>query len=250
MGTLVGSKSWFVSDLDPAPHRRSGQMSPVQRRRVNQRPRRSRRGGYVASTRRVFRRLRDVTSAGATVTVIGDGPKAYDRALRDRCLERAIIPEGYPNPARGPKGSARSDAARRRDERLFPVDLLHKILRHSLAHQRRQTIAFGRRLNAVMGQMFLTAVWRHFVQRAREIVGTLAARGWSGSVRRRTRGKADRVKTAVNQQFRGREVNEASRCGHDPRRRSPGVQPFKLLCRPGGVIQWLGGPDPGRSRRP
>ncbi|OLE65224.1 MAG: hypothetical protein AUG03_05765 [Acidobacteria bacterium 13_1_20CM_2_68_14] len=51
---------------------------------------------------------------------------------------------------------------------MFPVDLLHKILRHTLAHQRRETIAFGRRLNAVMERLFLAAVWRNFVKRRSE----------------------------------------------------------------------------------
>jgi transposase-like protein len=168
VGTLVGSKSWFVYDLDPAPHGRTGRMSPVQRRRVGRRPWRQNRGSYVGSARRVFQRLRDVTLPGTILTVIGDGHKAYDRARSDPTLERLIALESYPNVPRGPKGSPRSDAARLRDKHLFPVDLLHKILRHSLAHQRRETIAFGRRLNAVMEQMFLTAAWRNFVKKRRE----------------------------------------------------------------------------------
>ncbi|HET8948531.1 MAG TPA: hypothetical protein VFQ07_16240 [Candidatus Polarisedimenticolia bacterium] len=168
VGTLVGSKSWFVYDLDPAPHGRSGKINPVQRRRLELRARRRTRGGYVGSTRRVFKRLRDLTLPGTTVTVIGDGHKAYDRAGRDHSLRGRIRLESYPNVPRGPKGSTRSEAARLRDRHLFPVDLLHKILRHSLAHQRRETIAFGRRLNAVMEQMFLTAVWRNFVKKRTE----------------------------------------------------------------------------------
>jgi hypothetical protein len=170
VGTLVGSKSWFVYDLDPAPHGRTGHISTAQRRRLELRPRRQRHGGYFGSSRRVFERLRDVTLPGTTITVIGDGHKAYDRAVRDPELDRKLILESHPNPERGPKGSPRSEAARIRDERMFPVDLLHKILRHSLAHQRRETIAFGRRLNAVMEQMFLTAVWRNFVKKRSERV--------------------------------------------------------------------------------
>src|SRR5436190_23691032 len=179
VGTLVGSKSWFVYDLDPAPHGRTGHISPAQRHRLELRPRRQRYGGYVGSSRRIFERLRDVTLPGATITVIGDGHKAYDRAVRASKLDRKIILESHPNPERGPKGAPRSEAARIRDERMFPVDLLHKILRHSLAHQRRETIAFGRRLNAVMEQMFLTAVWRNFVKKRSERVsrsGTPAMR--------------------------------------------------------------------------
>jgi hypothetical protein len=170
VGTVVGSKSWFVYDLDPAPHGRTGHISPAQRHRLELRPRRQRYGGYVGSSRRIFERLRDVMLPGATITVFGDGHKAYDRAVRGPSLGRAIVLERYPNPERGPKGSPRSEAARIRDERMFPVDLLHKILRHSLAHQRRETIAFGRRLNAVMEQMFLTAVWRNFVKKRSERV--------------------------------------------------------------------------------
>ena len=42
------------------------------------------------------------------------------------CPERLRL-ERYPNPPRGPKGSPRSEAARLRDAKLFPADLLHKI---------------------------------------------------------------------------------------------------------------------------
>jgi hypothetical protein len=74
----------------------------------------------------------------------------------------------HPNPPRGPKGSPRSPEARRRDAAMFPSDLLHLVLRHSLAHHRRETIAFGRRLNAVMERMFLAQAWRNFVKRVSE----------------------------------------------------------------------------------
>ncbi len=55
-----------------------------------------------------------------------------------------------------------------RDEELFPVDLLHKILRHTLAELHRETIAFARRLNASMERMFVTAVWRNLVKKRAE----------------------------------------------------------------------------------
>ena len=47
---------------------------------------------------------------------------------------------------------------------MFPVDLLHGLLRHSLAAHKRETIAFGRRLNAIIERMFLVAIWRNFVK--------------------------------------------------------------------------------------
>jgi hypothetical protein len=51
---------------------------------------------------------------------------------------------------------------------MFPVDLLHGLLRHSLAHHRRETIAFGRRINALLERLFLAAVWRNFVKKRSE----------------------------------------------------------------------------------
>jgi hypothetical protein len=168
VGTVVGSRSWYVYDLDPAPHRRTGRVSDAQGLRLIERPWRASRGGYLGSTKRLFHRLRTLARSGSTATIIGDGHAAYDRALQDRSLAGTMRLERYPNPPRGPKGSLRNAAARLRDERLFPVDLLHKILRHSLAHQRRETIAFGRRLNAILERMFLAAVWRNFVKKRSE----------------------------------------------------------------------------------
>jgi len=54
---------------------------------------------------------------------------------------------------------------------MFPVDLLHKILRHTLAQERRETIAINRRLNAAMERLVLTAIWRNFVKRRSERKG-------------------------------------------------------------------------------
>jgi hypothetical protein len=168
VATLVGSRSWFVYDLDPAPHKRSGKVSTMQRVRLAERPRRRAHGGYLGSARRVLDRMLAAAPPGRTIRLRGDGHEAYDRAVREHPSGRRVSLERYPNPPRGPKGSARSPAARLRDSRLFAVDLLHKILRHSLAHHRRETIAFGRRLNALMERLFLAAVWRNFVQRRSE----------------------------------------------------------------------------------
>jgi transposase-like protein len=48
----VGSRSWFVYGLDPAPHGRGGQRSESQARRLRSRPRRATRGRFVGSTDR------------------------------------------------------------------------------------------------------------------------------------------------------------------------------------------------------
>ncbi len=51
-----------------------------------------------------------------------------------------------------------------RDRALFPADTLHGLLRHSLAAHRRETIAFGRRINAIVERLFLAVVWRNFIK--------------------------------------------------------------------------------------
>jgi hypothetical protein len=47
---------------------------------------------------------------------------------------------------------------------MFASDMLHALMRHTLAHHRRETIAFGRRLNALMERLALMAVWRNLVK--------------------------------------------------------------------------------------
>src|SRR5262249_34370258 len=150
--------------LDPAPHRRTGRITEAQAERLADRPRRRTHGGYLGSSRRVIERILAIARSGTRLCLRGDGHAAYDRAAAEPEAAQRIPLERYPNPPRGPKGSKRSPEARLRDARLFPVDLLHKIVRHSMAHNRRETIAFARRLNAMMEQFFVLAVWRNFVK--------------------------------------------------------------------------------------
>jgi len=51
-----------------------------------------------------------------------------------------------------------------RDRAMFPVDRLHARVRHPVAHHRRETLAFGRRPNALMERLFLTSIRRNFVK--------------------------------------------------------------------------------------
>jgi hypothetical protein len=168
IATPVGAKSWFVYGLDPAPHGRTGPRSAYQQRRLEARPRRAARGGYTGSTRRTLDALLPLGKSGRRLLIRGDGHPAYDRVVARHKDAARLALERYPNPPRGPKGSRRSRTACVRDQAMFPVDLLHKILRHTLAHQRRETIAFGRRLNAVLERLFLAAVWRNFIKRRSE----------------------------------------------------------------------------------
>lgn len=164
VATPVGRESWFVYGLDPAPHARTGRRSVEQEQRRAQRPPRPRRGGYEGSSARIVRLLLSLCPSGGKLDVAGDGHPAYDRAAQLPAHAGRVRLQRFPNPRRGPKGSARSPQARARDQAMFPVDALHGLIRHSAAHHRRETIAFGRRLNALMERLFLTVVWKNFVK--------------------------------------------------------------------------------------
>jgi len=166
IATPVGQKSWFSYGLDPAPHRQGGKRSA--RKRALQRPLPPKEpGSVVRSTERVFDLLRSLSSE--TVDVITDDHPAYANADRSASGPGSIRRRIYPNPDRGP-GSDKA-VARERDRQMFAVDLLHKLWRHSQAHHRRETIAFGRRSNAVMERGFLFIVWRNFVKKVSERTG-------------------------------------------------------------------------------
>jgi len=96
--------------------------------------------------------------------LVTDGHPAYRHVVRRHPARDRIHHAVFPNPERGPKGSPRSTEAKARDRAMFPVDLWHMLIRHTCAHHRRETIAFGRRINAVMERMYLTVIWRNFVK--------------------------------------------------------------------------------------
>ena len=161
LGTAVGARSRFVYDVDPAPHRGSGR-----------RPDRIPDGGlharakrpYVASIRRTLRGLISQVSGTGRLVLVVDGRADYRIALRDAAIGPRVQLRVYPNPIRGPKGTPRSPEAVARDAAMFPVDQWHQLLRHSCAEIKRETIAFGRRLESMLGRAHLMTVWKNFIK--------------------------------------------------------------------------------------
>jgi transposase-like protein len=161
VGTAVGATSRYVYDIDPAPHRGSGRRPD--RKQVGATARR-RRSSYVASIRRSIRGLMSHLPEAQPLVLRVDGRLDYRAALGDPVLGSRVTLQVYPNPERGPKGTPRSREAIRRDLAMFPVDSLHQLLRHSCADHKRETIAFGRRLESIVGRAHLMAVWKNFVK--------------------------------------------------------------------------------------
>jgi transposase-like protein len=168
LATPVGRQSWFVYGVDPAPHRRGGKRTKAQKEKLRQKPVRFRKAVFVRSTGRVLDMLLAKTPENRPLRLISDDHPAYRKSLAGREDRLRVDHRIYRNPKRGPKGSKRSPEARRRDRMMKVVDVLHGLLRHSCAHHRRETIAFGRRTNAVVERTFLMIVWRNFVKKVTE----------------------------------------------------------------------------------
>ena len=161
VGTAVGATSRFVYDLDPAPHRGPGRR-PDRKPDDGTAPRVSH--AYVASIRRSMRGLIGRLGASDRLVLRVDGRLDYQIALRDEALQARVALEVFPNPERGPKGTPRSAEAVRRDWAMFPVDQLHQMLRHSCSDHKRETIAFGRRLESILGRAHLMAIWKNLIK--------------------------------------------------------------------------------------
>jgi transposase-like protein len=164
VATPIGRRSEFVYGLDPCPHPRTGTRSPAQAARLKTRPKRPARGGYAGSFARCLDGLLQIPRLSGRLSLVTDGHPEYRRLVTDNRYRERVRHAGFPNPKRGPKGAARSREAIVRDRAMGPVDHLHRLIRHSLAHHRRETLAFGRRLNALMERLFLAAIWKNFAK--------------------------------------------------------------------------------------
>lgn len=161
IGTAVGAKSKYVYDVDPAPHRGSG-------RRPDRKPEdgtavRVERS-YVDSISRMIQGLIPHLSGSDQLVLRVDGRTDYRVALGDDTIASRVVLQAFPNPVRGPKGTPRSPEAVGRDLAMFPVDQLHQLLRHTCSDHKRETIAFGRRLESIIGRANVMAVWKNFIK--------------------------------------------------------------------------------------
>lgn len=167
IGTAAGQRSWFVYALSSAAYLRLKGRSR-RKRGLKQPPRPTVSGDVLRSTREIVEFLRARSPDG--LHLVSDDHPSYRAAVGRLRLEQPAAPpivhEVHANPDRS-SGHALA-AIGRRDRAMFAVDLLHKLLRHSQAHHRRETIAFGRKRASVLGRAALFAVWRNFIKRVTE----------------------------------------------------------------------------------
>jgi transposase-like protein len=158
MGTPIGQMSRFLFGLDYAPHR-IGRRRRSARRRVGKEHRRP--GAYARSFRASLDRLLAKVPQGRQLELITDGHLAYKSVVATHPERQRICHRVYPNPRRDAVGSRK---AKVRHGEMYVVDALHKFIRHTIAHHRRETIAFGRRLNAAIERAFVFLVWRNLIK--------------------------------------------------------------------------------------
>ena len=158
LATPVGQHSSFVYGLDAAPHRRSGRPRPARKRRRHAEPD-PEPAGYQRAFQRTLDLLTKIHRGTSLLDIVTDDQPAYRAGLRVHPARHRVRHHVFANPKQRP-----GPQARRRDRAMFAVDLLHMLLRHSMAHHRRETIAFARRLNALLERGFLMAVWRNWVK--------------------------------------------------------------------------------------
>ncbi|MDQ7087153.1 MAG: hypothetical protein Q9Q13_04510 [Acidobacteriota bacterium] len=167
LGTAYAQDSRLLLSLDLAPHRRCGRMSDYQKKRRDRlealygKPKPQ---AYARALRETLDRLLAKVPQGQRLRLVSDDHKQYALAVSRHPRHERIDHLRLANPRRGPKGSPRSAAARRRDAALATVDFAHQFLRHSLSHQRRETIAFARRHSSLAEQIFTHGVWLNYVK--------------------------------------------------------------------------------------
>ena len=171
LGTAYLHDSRLLLSVDLAPHRRTGKMSPRQKARRDQleksygkpSPR-----AYEQALAETLDRLIPKVPKNRNLRLVTDDHAQYAAAVARHPHSERIEHRRYANPPRGPKGSPRSEEALARDRAMATADHAHQFLRHSLSHQRRETIAFARRHNSLAEQLITHGVWLNYVKARRE----------------------------------------------------------------------------------
>jgi len=151
LNLLIGV-SHYVYGFHDAELRRSGTMTPHQRRKRAQLERRFGRPDPQATRRAVEELIARVVPPGGAAAIDSDEHAAYGPALRS---------------LRGRELQHRTTSSRaRRDAHnpLFPVNLADLLLRHCGANHKRETIAFSKRRQGALYRAAIWMVWRNYVK--------------------------------------------------------------------------------------
>ena len=150
---LVG-RSHFVYDFQDAELRRSGSMTPFQRRQRTRLEQLHGRPDPQATRKSVQEVLARELPPGSIVDLDTDEHHAYPQALkrlRDRTIRHRTTSSKVRRTPRNP---------------LFPANLGDLLIRHTSANQKRETIAFSKRRQGALYRIAIWAVVRNYVKPA------------------------------------------------------------------------------------
>ena len=108
------------------------------------------------AVRKDMTHLLSVSLAGQTSAVVhSDGHQSYRRAINDtNCNITHVVTSGR--------------AHRDKRNKLWPINLLDMLVRHSSANHKRETIAFSKRRQSSAERLTIFLVWRNYVKVRRE----------------------------------------------------------------------------------
>jgi hypothetical protein len=151
LNLLIGV-SHYVYGFNDAELRRSGTLTPFQRRKRADLEQAHGRPDPRATRRAVEELVARIVPAGGAAVLHSDEHPAYRRALRalpDRRIEHQTTPARALRHARNP---------------LFPVNLADLLLRHCGANHKRETIAFSKRRQGALYRAAIWTVWRNYLK--------------------------------------------------------------------------------------
>jgi hypothetical protein len=147
----VDNQSSFLLHFADAPLRRSGRMTPKQKRRRQELEAQFGRPDPKAAEKAAFEVASQSLLGAKNALVRSDLHQAYPRALRK--VDCQIDHQ-----------TTRSTDYRDRHNALFEINTLDAFLRHSSANHRRETLAASKRRQASSERLAAFAVWRNFVK--------------------------------------------------------------------------------------
>jgi len=148
----VGRDSHYCYGFTDSELRRSGRMSPAQRRRRAALERAHGRPDPRTVELEVAGLLAIVAPGPQTIELYTDEHSDYPRALR-RLPQLAVVHR-----------TVSSRAARTTRNPLFPVNLLDLLVRHCGANHKRETIAFSKRRHCAAARLWVFVVWRNYIK--------------------------------------------------------------------------------------
>jgi hypothetical protein len=153
LNTVVGASSHFVYATTFAELRRKGTMTQRQKIRRTELETRFGRPDPKEIEKTSAAALALTIRTGATGIVLRtDDHKAYSRALK-RLEGRSFIHE-----------ITASTKPRTSQNPLWPVNLLHSLMRHNGANHKRETIAWSKRGQSMVWRDAIHRVWRNYVK--------------------------------------------------------------------------------------